>query len=464
MNAKKFAIYLAPFFINSAVRIVGIPLTTYILGPEEFGLFALMMGVVAVCTALASSATGYDLNHKAKPGDVAPNHLIVTLAVSEAIVGLILAVLSMAGWPFFSRWMGISGDVSTWGFLVLLLSVPLGAFWTSGSVMVVFDGKAALYSGTLVAQGIVQLVAQLVALYIFGWHVGALIAGQFLGIATCAIGGYLALRRHLSMGIDWRTVRETLSLMPWAMASNLANSSTDLLERVLLGRVTSAYELGLYVHSQSYRTMFGAGGKAFVQVLQPAMMREARALDPNFSETRDGWNVVYVMFSLFGMVFALLGQEIIGALTHGKSTGAAIFVPFWCIFLTFQYLGRAQVATLYAHGQGKKISASLLAANMVSGCLMILLGIPFHAPGLVTAVLLGELTNRALLQHWTRRRWNLPFQDFYALAGAACIVAAVALNYLLMPPLAIRLVLLATIILSALALVGPAARRFLLAK
>jgi O-antigen/teichoic acid export membrane protein len=464
MNAKKFAIYLAPFFVNSALRVVGIPLTTYILNPEEFGLFALMMGAVNICTVLATSVTGYVVNHHAPPGQIAPRGLIATVALLEVSVGLVLAVVCMLVWTSFARWMGIAGDVSLYSFLALLLSVPLGAFWTSGSVMMVFDERAGLYSATMIAQGAMQLAATILALYLLHWRVGALVVGQVTAIATCAVGGYLGLRRHLSVTLDRGVARESVGLMPWSMISGFANSSTDLLERLVLGRVANTYQLGLYVHAQSYRAMFGTAGKAFVQVLQPAMMKDARSGSLDFSDTRDGWNVVYVMFSLFGVVFALVGREIIGLLTHGKFVGAAIYVPFWCIYLTFQYLGRAQVAMLYAHGEGKKISSALLMSNIVSGCLIVALGVPFGAPGLVAAVLCGEVVNRVMLQYWTRQRWNLPFQDFYAVCGALLILGSTALSYLLVPPLTVRISLLSAIVIGAVLLVGPAARRFLLSK
>lgn len=464
MKAIKLFTYFLPFVSNSLLRLVAIPVTTYILGPPEYGLFALMMGVVNICTVLATSVTGYVVNHHAPPGQVAPRGLIATVALIEVGVGLILALTCMLGWASFARWMGIAGDISPYSFLALLLSVPLGALWTSGSMMMVFDQRANLYSVTMITQGVMQLAATIAALYLLHWRVGALVAGQVAGIATCAVGGYLGLRRHVSVTFDGRVARESVGLMPWSMISGFANSSTDLLERLVLGRVTSTYQLGLYVHAQSYRAMFGTAGKAFVQVLQPAMMKEARSGSLDFSDTRDGWDVVYVMFSLFGVVFALVGREIIGLLTHGKFVGAAIYVPFWCIYLTFQYLGRAQVAMLYAHGEGKKISSALLMSNIVSGCLMVALGVPFGAPGLVAAVLCGEVVNRVMLQHWTRQRWNLPFQDFYAVGGAFLIAAFTAVAYLLVPPLTVRIGLLSMVVIGAAVLIGPAARRFLLSQ
>jgi O-antigen/teichoic acid export membrane protein len=442
VNAKKLAIYLAPFFINAGLRVVGIPLTTYVLNPREFGLFALMMGVIAICTVLASSVTGYVVNHHFRPGETAPPRLLATVAGVEIAIGLFLALICFAGWPIFSAWMGISGDLSPFSFLALLLSVPVGALWTSGSMVMIFDGLAKLYTGTLMVQAVAQLLATLVSLYVMDWRVGALVAGQIAGIAVCAIGGSIGMKRHFSLGVDRHVVRESFSLMPLAMASGLANSGTDLMERVVLGRVSGTTELGLYVHSQSYRSMLGTAGKAFVQVLQPAMMREARSPEKDFSETRAGWNLVYALFTGIGLVFSLVGEEIVSLLTHDKFTSAAVFIPFWCVFLTFQYLGRPQTATLYANGQGKTISSALLVGNIVSGILMIALGIPFHAFGLVAAVLTGELVNRAILQYWTFRLWQLPFQDTAAIGGSVLVILTDVVFAIWPLPLVWRLLLL----------------------
>jgi O-antigen/teichoic acid export membrane protein len=462
MRAVKLATYFLPFIANSLLRLITIPATTYILGPPEYGLFALMMGVVSICTVLASSATSYVINHHVHPGDLAPGKLIMTLLGIEAGFGFILALICFLSWADFARWMGVSGDVSPLAFLALLLSVPLGAFWTSGNMVMVFDGRARLYSATLIAQGIVQLLASVFALYILNWRVGALVSGQIAGIATCAVGGYFGLKRHFSIGFDRKIAREALVLMPWSTVSGFANSGTDLLERVVLGRVTGAAQLGLYVHAQSYRGMFGTAGKAFVQVLQPAMMREARAGQTDFPDTREGWNLVYVMFSMMGITFALVGREIIGLLTHGKFVGAAVFVPFWCVYLTFQYLGRAQVAMMYVHGQGKRISSALLASNIVSGALMLVLGIPFHGFGLVAAVLAGEAVNRALLQFWTYRLWSLPFQDGFALLGSASVIVTAITVDSLAVPLVLRAFVLLLICAVVAVTMAPSARRFLM--
>ncbi len=461
MRAGKLLTYFLPFVVNSLLRLAAIPVTTYILGPPEYGLFALMMGVVNICTVLATSVTGYIINHRAHPGEVAPRGLIVTVALVEVIAGLILICLCMAGWPWFARWMGVAGDVSSLSFLWLLLSVPLGAFWTSGSMVMVFDQRAGLYSTTLIAQGAIQLLTTVVALYVFDWRVGSLVAGQVMGVLVCAIGGYLGLKRHFSFTLDRGIVQESLALMPWSMASGFANSSTDLLERVVLGRVTNTFQLGLYVHSQSYRTMLAQAGKAFYQVLQPAMLIEARSTSLDFSGSRKGWNVVFAMISLMGVGFALLGEEVISWLTHGKFKESAIFVPFWCIFLLFQYTGRPQVAMLYAHGQGKKISSALLIGRLVSAFLMVVLGVPFHAFGLVAAVIAGELVNRVALHYWSHRQWALGFHDGYALAGAAAIALVAAVTNLIAIPLAVRMAVFGALTVMILIISGPTAYRFL---
>jgi O-antigen/teichoic acid export membrane protein len=462
MIAVKLFTYFMPFVANSLLRLIAIPITTYVLGPREYGLFALMMGLVNICTVLATSVTGYVINHRAHPGETAPEGLIVTLAVLEILVGLILTVVCMGLWPWFARWMGIVGDAPYLNFLALLLSVPLGAFWTSGSMMIVFDDRAVLYSGTLIAQGAIQLVATIVALYCFHWRVGSLVAGQVMGVATCAVGGYLGLRRHFSVGLDRSIVRESLALMPWSILSGFANSSTDLLERVVLGRVTNTFQLGLYVHSQSYRTMLAQAGKAFYQILQPAMLIEARSEKLDFSETRRGWNVVFAMVSLMGVGFALVGQEIISWLTHGKFAAAAIYVPFWCIYLLLLYIGRPQVAMLYAHGQGKKISSASLAGNLVSGLLMLALGIPFHAFGLVAAVIAGELVNRIVLQYWTYRIWSIGFHDGYALAGATIVALAAGLTRFVAIPFMVRFATFVGMSAMIFVFFGPTAYKFLI--
>lgn len=464
MNIRKLAVYFAPFLANSLLRVIGIPLTTYILGPEEFGLFALMMGVVNICTVLASSVTGYVINHHFKPGEIAPNRLVATLAALEIGMGMLLTAICFAGWSAFARWMDITGDVSPLGFFALLLSVPLGAFWTSGSMMIIYDGRSKLYSTTLIGQGAVQLAASLFALYILGWHVGALIVGQVMGTVTAAVGGYVGLRRHLSFGIDRAVVRESFLLLPWSMVSGFANSATDLMERLVLGRVVSTYALGLYVHSQNYRAMFGTAGKAFSQILSPTMMREAHEGRTDFEETRKGWNIVFVMFTLLGIGFALLGREVIGLLTHGKFIDAAIFVPFWCIFLLFQYVGRPQTAMMYANGQGKRMSTALFIGKLVSGVLMLVLGFPYHAFGLVVAVLTGELVNRILLQFWTYKLWKLSFQDHYALVGAVLIVATTASVYMVPMPLSVRIAMFGVANVAGLLLIGTSAWKFLFGK
>jgi O-antigen/teichoic acid export membrane protein len=420
-----------------------------------------MASVAAVVTALASSATGYIISHKIEPGKTAPNRVIFSVVSMEILLGVLLGIVALLLWPLLVGITSLPEEGMRGAYTAILLSVPLGAIWTTGSQIAIFDGRAGLYATTLIGQGVLQLIVTLLFLYGLGMHIGSLVAGQIAGSVVASVGGIVALRKHYSPGFDTRIFTSSMTLLPWAVVSALASSAWEFVERITLGRCADLHQVGLYVHAQSYRSLMQSSGKAVQNVLMPIMMREAHAKSTGFAKTRAGWDFVFCVFTAAGWFFALIGKEVVGLLTHGKFIEAAIYLPFLCCILLLQYLGRADVAMMYATGQGNALSRVTLASNLAGMGIMLVLTAWFGIFGLILAAALREVTYRTLIRVWSWKRYGNSFHDGLAIIGMTSILMVIGVSSVLHLALTSRVIILVVMLLGLAGYTWPLFTRFL---
>src|SRR5581483_1651646 len=99
---KRFRWFLAPSIFQAILSIAVLPIATLVLGPSDYGAFAVVSAIAGVATALATSAAGMIL----------PAHY--STLDEERLGGLVQALLYSA--------LGIGIGL---GALMVLLAVPI---------------------------------------------------------------------------------------------------------------------------------------------------------------------------------------------------------------------------------------------------------------------------------------------------------------------------------------------------
>jgi O-antigen/teichoic acid export membrane protein len=267
------------------------------------------------------------------------------------------------------------------------------------------------------------------------------------------MGGLLVLRGYLSLRVE-RTPRLELAQRDFLTAQVL-DSAHVLAERTLLSSSVGFGRLGLYTHSQAYRTYAYQVTKAVGRGVWPDSLREAADPASDFPHTRRVWNAVHVGVTVLGVGMVLLGYVLVGLLTNDKFVGAAVFFAPWFILIMIQNLAKPEAATIYTYGTGREVARLSTWSNataLVAACALI----PYFGPeGAVVALLGQALVYRTLIRAAARRYRPLPFQDGWALFGAGAITAAFVVDRYLDPELRERLLVCAALELAVLVTAFP---------
>lgn len=154
----------------------------------------------------------------------------------------------------------------------------------------------------------------------------------------------------------------------------------------------------------------------------PITLAYARSGDRDFLRTRIGWNATHLMLAAIGVGMATLGAHLISLLTHDKFTEAYVLATLWIVYLIVQNTGKPQTAIFYAFGAGATY-ARIQAFAMLCGTGFLVFLVPaIGMYGAFCAALAQQLIMRIAVQRFARAIRPAPFQDQWAIAGAALIL------------------------------------------
>ena len=434
--------YGFPVFVNLLVRILSVPVTTYFIGPTEFGIFAILLASSAIFTVVATSFSSYVLNQRYRPGIPNQANVIATCATVEVLLGVVSAGLFLFSWSWFAGASDLAHAVSPVAVGLMAFSIPLGIPWTSLLNVILLDGRAGLFAIGQTLAPIAQLAATTAALW-WGLGVTGLCIGYVVGTLVTTACVIPILLAHWSWTLDFNILRDMRRMAGMAIASNAMEAVMAWAERSQLARTLDAYSAGIYAHSQNYRAMLMSCCTAVTRAVHPGTIVEARTDPMNFRATTRTWNILFLILASAGISAALIGTEIIQVLTFGKFTAAGPLVPLWCMIAVMQQAARPQLYAMLARGHGRGLSAIKLIATAI-GTASLLVSVPLLGLfGPVLSVAIKEVVHRGLLYASAYWRWQLGFYDWGAVAALLGIAIATYASDLLGEDLLTRVALCA---------------------
>jgi O-antigen/teichoic acid export membrane protein len=424
-----------------------VPVTTAVLGAEEIGRLALLtaFGNVAVALTTVSSnyiwaAHLYGLDEQEKPA------FVTTLLAGGAILTAGVMVLTLAGGLMLrehvSYFAGISGAEIA---LVVGMAGAL-AYWNQIHPLLILECQARWIAVISITGTIVGAAATTLGLFTWQMGIKAVLLGSLLAALVYAAGGFLGALPNVRLTWSRRWCRELVHISLLRTPQSLFEPLATMAERWMVTNWVSLAALGLYSHSQSYRTALSSALGALTKSLMPVSLREAREGSPEFPQTRKGVRFAVFMLTLAGLGFAFLGKELVGLITHGKFAEAAPFVSCWLIQITLTFTVREDLAILQtADCKGFLTGVSLLTqlANLVA----MLLLIPVWGVWGVFAAVMLEITLVRLLYRWKASRVHpVQFADGPVIVSLLCSLAGLGIQLLFWENLATRAALLGLVL------------------
>jgi O-antigen/teichoic acid export membrane protein len=425
----RFRWFLTPTIIQALAALAMLPLVTIVLGPAEYGAFALVTSVTALGSTIAALGSSYVLAEAFGQQDEQRRRATVAgLTVATGSLAVVCAAVLIVLHRYLAPYFAPLAEVSAGAILMASGSMIGLAFWGIASDVATQEGRAKPFAYTSIAQTFVAATVTLWALYEAELGGLALFAGQFAGSLVLFLGGMFVLRSYwTTQGFAWLRSGGLRGSM-WPTTSNLLENAYVALERNLLAVFASVHQVGLYSHSQQYRGAIGAGVKAIARAVWPVTLSEAGTAAAGFTRTGDTWRAAHLLLALAGTIFAAIGAEIIHLLTNGKFTQAWPFAALGIAYLLVQSSGKSQTGYMLARGMGVRY-ARFHATSIVAAAALACLSIAWLGMwGAFAALFFQQVAFRVAIQVHLANKLHIPFQDHVVVIGCLLIMALVGTN------------------------------------
>jgi O-antigen/teichoic acid export membrane protein len=440
LRIRNFSLFLLPTVFQGALSVLTLPLYTYVLDPADYGAFALLVALTAPFPGVAALGSGYLLSAHFPTADETERRDIVSTTVAAGLLGIILLVLLfLSAWLAFASRAEILRGYSLTSVVLLLAGIVLAFPWQIGSIALILTGRSRDFALIVILQICAGAIATILGLYVFDLGRLSLFLASAVGGAVLGTGTIAALRRYVGGRMTGRWLGEIRRLAPSAVAGNLAESSHVAVERTVLSSHVGLAALGLYNHSEAYRQVMMAGLKAVSNSVLPETLAEARQPETRFPTTGRIWRAMHLAITGAGVLFALVGADMLRILTHDKFTPASTLVAAWMVLLLLKHSGRAQYGFLLAANEGRYLGRLTL-ASVVIGLAGLFLLVPLAGVwGALGAAAIQQLVYRAGVVLRAGRQTPFPFQDTWIFAGSGVVLGSLAWVALVEPSFTHRL-------------------------
>tara|TARA_B100001057_G_C22858557_1_gene953588 strand:+ start:326 stop:1789 length:1464 start_codon:yes stop_codon:yes gene_type:complete len=429
-------IYLFPLVFRAILSLVVlIPLTTFFLDAEDFGLFALITVLVLPIQALGSSSSRWVIGGNTFKGMTEDNYreLIFNLLLFEFLVrSLIVLVYFLMGQQILALAFGEVSDLYLSFFHLALLASLLGSIWPTVSYLMIVQKKAIVYAIFLVVQLCINGLVSAIGLWHLGWGVEALFIALVSANLVSLVFELWFIKDQVRPKPSMTSVRNITGYFLRSIPGGTIEITNGLFERILISQHVSLAGLGIYSHSQQYLGIMKSATQAFSNVLTPRTLQV-------YSEEADARELSALLYFWFaflcvlgiGMVF--FADEFIAMLTHGKFTDAAPLLILWVFFTLSSSFGIPYAQYLIAFKRTNLLMYTQVIPSLV--------GIVTLWPAIVTYGYYGAAVTMLSVSLVTQfsRRWAalhsgmVAINDKMFLASLAILIIIWALDWFLKP-------------------------------
>ncbi len=437
--SKNVSIYFLGSAISGAISFLMLPVITYVIGPEEWGVYALVMSVVVIVAAFSDVGSGYILGANIQVLDkIERKKLVSSLLIISIIVTMFTCLLILGVWLYSRNRFDIINHFSIDIIWLTLLTMLFSAPWVIAIEVFTLLGKAREFAILNILQSCVW--ASSVTVFLYGPELGllSLFWAKLLATISALFGSLYVLRNYLGPHLEFKWLKDTLQIGSRSVLSNVLNNFSMFLERILLSVHVGMAQVGLYTHSQIYRNQISQVIKAVSRSIWPLTLEDARNKDKKFERTKKAWFAVHFGIIILGIGFATFGKEIVSIITHDKFTDAYVYIVFWMAYLLLQNSARPHIGVIYANNAGKHYSNIVSIASIISIVMLFFLVEMLGVIGVFISSFIYLLLLRIGATILARKYTYTPFQDSLVILGMLLILLSYIASTLFMEGLLVR--------------------------
>lgn len=443
MSALKRVYWFALSPIGTTViSFASLPLLTLKLGPADYGIFGLGAAVASLISGMGSFGALLFLGGQRPSGDIRRDFVFSAVA-STAIAAGFVALCILGLWWIVK---GLLPDLAVLTNAMIALVALIGWFGAFSAVtsdVLVHYGLARAYTISVVGQALIFATTAIICAFALDTGSITLFLAGTAGAAAQTTLAFFFLRNDLKGRFSLSILRSLVSIAVPTLSANYVELARNFVERWLIGLSIGLHTIGLYAHSQQYRSMINTLIKIPIRSLWQTTLAESLVPNPTFPRLYPIWNFIDNVVALAGLSFVFIGQEAVGFITHGKFSEAAIFATVWMALILVQNAGRPYNSLIIAHGKGAVMSRIQLKSKLVT---LVTMPIGFYVAGLwgiFGAIGLESLVIWAMIRHAANKINRTRRSDTRPMSLAVVILLALAATQTLQPALSIRLYLLA---------------------
>ena len=388
-KTREFAIYLGSTLCTKFIPFLALPLVTAILGPEEYGKWALFIALVTFALPLAGGTMSIEIWRHYYKQDATARAITIQNVISLIIICGFLLFLLLLPLLFFEEILSLPS--------LILLTIPFILIMQNIVTMTTkifrFENDPKSFAIYEIGQG--ALMALLYTTFILGisanwmWFVISITLATFIFTITSFIHLYKTYPLHL-FKMDAAIIKETMRVGLPMIPHLIGASFILMIDRIAIERMISLEAVGIYSIGIMVANALKILVTAIMKVWSPWLIEQLTHLD----EMR-GRQIAKQTWLLSG----LLGLAAIGLWAAGyiyisfffdKRFHPALTILPWAI-LTFYIQGLYQ---LFSHhiifkGQTKVLMVTTFSVGMIN---LILTMVFIYMMGMVGAIIASAMS------------------------------------------------------------------------
>ncbi len=371
---KTGSIYVASFWLNSALPILMTPILTRFLSPSDYGVSAMWQVLLSFTVPVIGLATHAAINRRYfhKSQNPTQHHTqmrdyIASIFPILVVTSLVVILAYVLAYPRIANYLLPTSRI----WILTIPAVAIATFLfnvTLSYLNAEMNAKAYAFfnNGYVLATSLISVFLVMG----WGWNWQGRVAGSMLGMTLAATASIAYLWHRGLLGGTIRkdlTVHAMLFSLP-LLPHILANMVRGVSDRVFLSQITNLHEIGLFSVALSLAGIFSILGSAAQQAWIPWLYAHLN------EKTFDRVMIVKITYAAFaaialaGVIFAAMAPMAFSLLLGPRFdesvkfiwwlTGGAVLQGFYCFLVPY-------IAYVERNKYSSYISIVTLAVNLI---------------------------------------------------------------------------------------------------
>lgn len=309
-SLRNFSIYTVLSVFQKASTFLLLPVYTYYMSPDDFGIVSVAMAVATIVPPLVMLNTSEYVYFTALKRERDWKREVSSIVCFQVLIASLVFLLEFLGW-----WVSGGSEIVWFGvsfFPYLLFSIAftvLSAIFTSYSLVLQALNEVKSFSRLNISFSLLFAALVVLLLIVFEQKAMSFIYANLLLYSVFGIIILGLIHRRFGLALHWRDVRRGLAYSVPLIPHTLSHWGKGYLDRVFLGAFVSTAAAGLFHFAFTIGSVLVVGLEAFARVNNPLFFVQFE--DPERRHiVISRLHFAAAFFSIAGIVISFFSREL----------------------------------------------------------------------------------------------------------------------------------------------------------